>query len=69
MTKSTVHRLLDDLETLAAWKEDLQARIRQAELCQKSSVGLSDERLDNLLHEGSAWRRAANGVVKRICDK
>jgi hypothetical protein len=68
-SKSTVDRLLSDLETLADWKEDLAARIRQAELCQKSSVGLSDERLDNLLHEGSAWKRAANGVVKRILDK
>jgi hypothetical protein len=62
-SKSTINRLLDDLETLAAWKEDLDARIRRADICMNSSVGLSDERLDDLLHEGSAWKRAANGLI------
>ena len=66
MSESTLDRLLDDLETVASWREDLDARIRRAQLCLESSVGLSDERQDALLHEGSAWKRAANSIVKRI---
>ena len=65
-SKSSVDRLLDDLETVAAWREDLDARIKRAQLCLESSVGLSDERQDALLHEGGAWKRAANAIVKRI---
>ena len=66
---STVDRLLDDLETLAAWREDLDSRIRRADICLNSSVGLSYERQDDLLHEGRAWNRAANHVVKRLSKK
>jgi hypothetical protein len=69
ISPSTLDRLLDDLETLASWREDLDARIRRAEICFQSSVGLSDERRDELLHEGNAWKRAANGVVKRLGGK
>jgi alpha-D-ribose 1-methylphosphonate 5-triphosphate synthase subunit PhnH len=63
---STQDQLLSDLDTLAEWKADLASRVRQAELCFHSSVGLSDERRDALLHEGSAWHRAANSITKRI---
>ena len=63
---STFGKLVDDLETLADWRDDLGARIKRAEICQQSSVGLSDERLEDLLHEGSAWKRAANSIVKRV---
>ena len=66
---STINRLLDDLECLAAWREDLESRIRRADICMNSSVGLSYERQDDLLHEGSAWKRAANHVVKRLSKK
>jgi hypothetical protein len=63
---STIDKLCDDLETLAAWKEDLAARVARAELCFQSSVGLSDERRGDLLHEGRSWHRAANALSKRI---
>ena len=66
---STRERFLDDLECLAVWREDLDARIRRADICLNSSVGLSAERQDELLHEGSAWKRAANHVVKRLSKK
>jgi hypothetical protein len=67
--KSTVERLLSDLETLADWKEDWEARSRRAHICNMSSVGLSDETREKLLHEGRALLRAVNGVVKRLSDK
>jgi len=63
---TTLGQLTDDLETLAEWKEDLEARSRRAEICFKSSVGLSDERRAELLHEGNAWKRAADALVKRL---
>ena len=66
--KTTFDQLADDLETVAAWKEDLAARIRRAELCFQSSVGLSDGRREALLHEGKAWHRAANAITKRIIE-
>jgi hypothetical protein len=45
----SLNQLTDDLETLPAWREDLDARSRRAEICFQSSVGLSDERRDALL--------------------
>ena len=68
-SKTTRERFLDDLETMAAWREDLDARKRRAEICQHSSVGLSDERLEALVHEGRAWNRAANHLIKRWRNK
>jgi hypothetical protein len=68
-TPSTFGKLVDDLETLADWRDDLNARIKRAQICQTTSVGLSDERLDALLHEGSAWRRAAHSIVKRVTNE
>jgi len=65
-SKSTLDKLADDLETIAVWKEDLAARIRRADLCFQSSVGLSDERREELLHEGRVWTRAANAITKRL---
>jgi hypothetical protein len=67
--KSTIDRLLDELETLAAWREDLDSRVRRASICLNSSVGLSHETQDSLLHEGSALKRAMNHVRKRISSK
>jgi hypothetical protein len=64
-SKSTINRLLDDLETIAAWREDLDARIARAEICFHSSVGLSDERREALVHEGRVWDRAARHMEKR----
>ena len=66
--KDNLQQLTSDLETLADWKEDLAAPIRRAEICFQSSVGLSDERRADLLHEGSAWHRAANAIVKRASE-
>ena len=63
---SDLHKLVSELETLADWKEDLAARIRRADLCFQSSVGLSDERREELLHEGLVWTRAANAITKRL---
>jgi hypothetical protein len=68
-SKSTFYRLLSDLEDLAGWKEDWEAQKRRAEICQHSSVGLSYERQDALLHEGKALQRAMYGVLKRILRK
>ena len=64
-SKTTRERFLDDLECLAAWREDLDARIRRADICMNSSVGLSYERQDALLHEGRVWNRAINHLIKR----
>jgi alpha-D-ribose 1-methylphosphonate 5-triphosphate synthase subunit PhnH len=66
---STQDQLLSDLETLAEWKADLASRIARAELCFHSSVGLSDERREALLHEGGAWHRAANSITKRVTKR
>jgi hypothetical protein len=64
---STFDPLLDDLETLAAWKEDLNYRIRRAEMIfQSSGAGISDETRDQLLREGKAWQIAANSLAKRV---
>jgi hypothetical protein len=62
---TTINRAADDLKTLVDWLEDFNARKARAELCQQSSVGLSDERLDDLVHEGKALNRAMNHLVKR----
>jgi hypothetical protein len=67
-SKSDLDRLVAELETLADWKEDLAARIARAELCFQTSVGLSDERREDLLHEGRAWHRAANAITKGIIE-
>ena len=67
-SKSTINRLLDDLETLAAWKEDLDVRVARADLCAQSSVGIADQTRNKLLGEGKAWLRAANGLIKRMRD-
>jgi hypothetical protein len=68
-SKSTFERLLSDLETLADWKEDWEARSRRAHICNMSSVGLSDERREALVHEGRCLLRSINGVLKRLGDK
>ena len=39
-SKTTRERFLDDLETMASWLEDLEARKARAEICLHSSVGL-----------------------------
>jgi hypothetical protein len=67
--KSTLGRAADDLETLVDWLLDLDARKRRAEICQHSSVGVSDQRLADLEHEGRCWNRAANHLIKRWRNK
>ena len=63
--KSTIARAASDFKTLVDWLVDYDARKRRAEICQHSSVGLSYERLDELLHEGRALNRAVNHLIKR----
>jgi hypothetical protein len=64
---STFGRLCDDLETLAAWKEDLNYRVRRAELIfQSSGAGISEETREELLREGRAWQIASNSLAKRV---
>ena len=63
---TTFDKLCDDLETLAAWKEDLNYRLRRAELIFQTSVGIRDETRDELVREGQAWVRAANAIAKRV---
>ena len=65
---TTLGELTDDLEILAAWKEDLDARPRRAEICFQSSVGLSDERGAELLNEGRTWKRACNATTDVVED-
>jgi hypothetical protein len=67
-SKGDLDRLTDEIETLAIWRERLTAQIREAELCFQTSVGLSDERREALLHEGRAWHRAANAITKGIIE-
>jgi hypothetical protein len=63
--KTSVGHFLDDAETLSKWLVDFLERAARAEICQHSSVGLSYERQDELLHEGRALRRALEHLVKR----
>jgi hypothetical protein len=68
-SKSTIHLLCDDIDAIVDWKADYEARARRAHLCNMSSVGLSDERREELIHEGRCLLRALNGVLKRLSDK
>jgi hypothetical protein len=69
MTEDELRKLTSDLEVLADWKDDLDYRLRRAELIFQTSVGLLDEHRDILLREGRAWKRAANAIVKRVRDE
>jgi hypothetical protein len=67
--KSTFARLADDFKTAVDWLIDWDERSRRAHLCNMSSVGLSDERREALLHEGRCLLRTVNGVLKRMGGK
>jgi hypothetical protein len=59
-------QLTSDLETVADWRDSLAARVRRAELCFYSSVGLLEEARDKLVREGEAFMRACNSIMKRL---
>ena len=54
-----LQRVTDELQTVAEWREDFASRLRRAELCFQS-IGLSEERRAELIHEGEA--------LKRVCE-
>ena len=59
-------QLTDDLEKLADWKEDLAFRLRRADVCFNSSVGILEEDIERLGREVEAWKGVANSLVKRM---
>ena len=61
-----LHALADEIATLAAWNDDLSARIQRIELLFQSSHGIHERQRDRLLCEGEAWKTAANSLVKRL---
>jgi hypothetical protein len=58
--------LTDDLEKLAEWKEDLAFRLRRADICFNSSVGILEDHIERLGQEVEAWKGVANSLVKRM---
>ena len=52
-----------ELETIAAWREDLTMRIEIAELCFQT-IGLTEERRAALEHEVGAFKRVCERLAK-----
>jgi hypothetical protein len=63
VAERTVHDLISDLETIADWKEDLNTRLRRAELCFQT-IGLSDERREELIHEANCFNRVCQFLAE-----
>lgn len=53
---------LDQLEAIADWRDDLAARIRQAQL-RFELIGLDGEDINALVQEASAFKRCCRGVT------
>ena len=65
VAERTILDRLSDLETVAAWKEDLNTRLRRAELCFQT-IGLSDERREELIHEANCFKRVCQFLAEDL---
>jgi hypothetical protein len=65
---STFDQLVDDLEVLANWKEDIEARADRA-VTRFWSRGLLEERAWALVNEKECWLHAAGQIVSRCKNK
>ena len=63
ISAADLERLTDDLEVLADWKADLDARIQQAQLCFQT-IGLSEEKREKLIHEANCFTRICSAIAR-----
>jgi len=65
VAERTILDRISDLEIIADWKEDLTARLQRAELCFQT-IGLSDERREDLMHEVNCFKRVCQFLAEDI---
>lgn len=58
-----VRQLTGNLEALAEWRDDLASRLRRAELCFQT-IGLSEERREELERESEAFKRVCAWLAR-----
>jgi hypothetical protein len=64
-TFADVRQLTHDQQTLCDWRDDLVSRLRRAELCFQT-IGLSEERRAELIHEAEAFKRVCRAVGAEV---